>query len=165
MNTLIMGGTSGLGLEIAKRESEHSQVMVAGRHDPALDSDGSALGYASEFRAIDLARDPLNQNVEGFVATLPYVDNLVYAPGFYQEGHIDDLGDDEVDRMLNVCQRGLIFTVKKLLERQVRYRSWLPLLRLLRLCHASLSRFIMQQKLVQRILVMVSHLIRGLGER
>ncbi|MBP7807410.1 SDR family NAD(P)-dependent oxidoreductase [Candidatus Saccharibacteria bacterium] len=118
MNTLIMGGTSGLGLELARLESENNQVIVAGRHDPALDGDGTAVDFTNGFRAIDLANEPLAQKVKELVATLPEVEHLVYAAGFYQEGHIDDIGIDDIEDMLNVGLRGLIYTVKKVIERQ-----------------------------------------------
>jgi len=118
MNTLIMGGTSGLGLEIARLEHKQREVIVAGRHDPALTGNGEAYDFTDKYVPIDLSCEPLGQRIEELVDFLPSIYSLVYAPGFYQEGHIDEIGDDEVDRMLNVCQRGLIFTVKKLLEKQ-----------------------------------------------
>lgn len=110
MNTLVIGGTSGLGLEIAKIESEQSNVIVAGRHDPGVDF--------AEFRDFDLATESLSRHMGEFVTKLPEINSLIYAAGFYQEGHIDELTDDEVDDMLNVCCRGLIFATKKLLEKQ-----------------------------------------------
>ncbi len=111
MSGLIIGGTSGLGLELARDMAEHHErVIVTGRHDPGVDF--------AEYRQFDLAGGDLPQRVGRFVLDLPPVGTLVYAAGFYQEGHIADLSDEEVDTMINVGERGLIFFTKKLLEKQ-----------------------------------------------
>ncbi len=111
MSNLIIGGTSGLGLEIAKHMSSVGEdVIVAGRHDPEVSS--------LEYRHLDLAGGDLPQRMGRFVAELPPIKSLVYAAGFFQEGHMTELSDEDVDAMVDVGGRGLIFSVKKLLQEQ-----------------------------------------------
>lgn len=111
MTTLIVGGTSGLGLELARNMSSVDEhAIIAGRHNPEV-------GFA-EYREMDLGASDLPGRIGEFVMSLPMIESLVYASGFYQEGHITDLSDEQVDTMLDVGGRGLIFFVKKLLEKQ-----------------------------------------------
>ncbi len=111
MNTLIVGGTSGLGLELAKSMAqEGEQPIVTGRHDPEAEF--------AEYREFDLAATNLPSRIGAFVTDLPPIRSLVYAAGFYQEGRITELSDEHVDAMLDVGGRGLIFFAKKLLEKQ-----------------------------------------------
>lgn len=111
MNTLIIGGTSGLGLEIAKAESTlESQTIVTGRHDPDVSF--------AKYREFDLTGANLAQRIGGLVMDLPPINSLIYAAGFYQEGHITNLSDEQIDDMIDVGGRGLIFFTKKLLEKQ-----------------------------------------------
>lgn len=109
MSELIIGGTSGLGLELAQ-VSTVENVIVTGRSNPEVEF--------VEFREFDLSTGDLPARIGEFVANLPEIDSLVYAAGFYQEGHVDELSDEEADKMLDVCARGLLFFTKKLLEKQ-----------------------------------------------
>jgi len=111
MNNLIVGGTSGLGLELARNMAAADEpVIISGRHDPLV-------GFA-EYRHLDLGTGNLPDRIGEFVANLPPIKSLIYAAGFYQDGHITDLSDEDVDTMIDVGGRGLIFSVKKLLEKQ-----------------------------------------------
>jgi short-subunit dehydrogenase len=112
-NTLIVGGTSGLGRELAylMAASDHYEYpIVTGRHDPEV-------GFA-EYREFDLNKGNLPARIGQFVMDLPPIKSLVYAAGFPQMGHITELSDEEVDAMFDVGGRGLVFFVKKLLEKQ-----------------------------------------------
>lgn len=111
MNTLIIGGTSGLGLEIARSEvASGNNAIITGRHNPNV--------RFAEYKEFELSMDDLPNRIGQFVMGLPPIQSLIYAAGFYQEGHITDLSDEGVDDMINVGARGLIFFVKKLLEKQ-----------------------------------------------
>ncbi len=111
MNSLIVGGTSGLGLELARSlAAVDEQAIITGRHDPEV-------GFA-QYREFDMAAGDLPARIGRFVVDLPPIKSLFYAAGFYQEGHVTDLSDEDVDAMINVGGRGLIFFVKKLLEKQ-----------------------------------------------
>jgi short-subunit dehydrogenase len=111
MNTLIIGGTSGLGLELAHESSlRGDKVIITGRHDPEV----SFAAY-DEF---DLSQPALPERIANYVTDLPYIDSLIYAPGFYQEGHIDELSDDDIEDMLNVGARGLLYFTKNIIRKQ-----------------------------------------------
>ena len=110
-NTLIIGGTSGLGLELARNEARQgNSVAITGRHNPGIDF--------AIYREFDLAKNNLPARIGEFVTGLPAINSLIYAAGYYQEGHITDLSDEDVDAMINVGGRGLVFFVKKLLDKQ-----------------------------------------------
>lgn len=110
-HNLIVGGTSGLGLEIARNMAANDeQAIITGRHNPNV-------GFA-EYHEFDLTGDNLPARIGQFVLDLPPIKSMVYAAGFYQEGHITELSDDDVDNMINVGGRGLVFFTKKLLEKQ-----------------------------------------------
>lgn len=111
MNTLIVGGTSGLGLEIAKDfHEEGDEVYVTGRRE--LDEDGL------HYEQFDLATPNLPQRIGELVMTLPQINTLVYAAGYFQEGRITDLSEQQIEEMINVGGRGLIYFVRALLEKQ-----------------------------------------------
>ena len=111
MNSLIIGGTSGLGLELAREMSvDHDDVFIVGRTNPDVD-------FAT-FKEFDLATGDLPARIGKFVLDLPEISSLMYVAGYFQDGHITDLTDDEVDKMFDVGGRGLLFFVKKLLEKQ-----------------------------------------------
>ena len=110
MNTLIVGGTSGLGLEIAKRESEQRGVIVTGRHDPDVSF--------AEYKEFDLAKENLSARIGELVLSLPEVGSLVYAAGYFQEGRITDLDDAEIETMMSVGGRALLFFARDILKKQ-----------------------------------------------
>lgn len=111
MTTLIVGGSSGLGLALAKEFHDGGdQVIVTGRHQSKVDF--------AEFKQLDLSVDDLPSKIDAFVADLPPVDRLVYAAGFYQEGRVTDLSDEQIQDMLQVAGTGLIYVSRALLLKQ-----------------------------------------------
>lgn len=92
---LVVGGTSGLGLEIGRCLSKEGWlVYFSGRKPRAV---------PGRFMAFDTEGErPLNQRISEVVNTLPGVDLFVYAAGFYQEGSITELSPGKIDAMLNV---------------------------------------------------------------
>ncbi len=112
-SNLVVGGTSGLGFDLAcEMAHQEEPVIVTGR-------DFTGISFL-EFRKFELSGSDLPARIGQFVTGLPPIKSLVYAAGFYQEGHITDLSDDQVEDMIDVGGRGLIFFVKKLLEKQDR---------------------------------------------
>ena len=110
MNTLIIGGTTGLGLQLARiLKAIGENVIVTGRKEITDDL---------EFRKFDLSTAELSGRVSDFVKELPLIDRLVYAAGYFQEGRITDLSDSEIEEMISVGGRGLIYFVKSLLAKQ-----------------------------------------------
>lgn len=90
--------------------SAGDKVMITGRSDPKV--------KFAKFHKLDLAVQNLPKSIELFVNGLPEVNRLVYAAGFYQEGTITDLSDQQIEDMLNVGGNGLIYFAKHLLEKQ-----------------------------------------------
>lgn len=106
---LIIGGSSGLGLEIAKRYvSEGHNVCITGRNNPYLES-----ATFVEFQ-INSDTSSLRRSIDGVIEKFPEVNTLVYAAGFYQEGHIDQLTDEEILLMTNVALVAPMLFVQRL---------------------------------------------------
>lgn len=112
MNILIVGGTSGLGLELARlyARDKHT-VIVSGRRDPH----DSQLTFKQLplTHTTDLVRD-----IETFVSELPKIDIFVYAAGFYQEGTVTELSEEEIKDMLDVGIHAPVWFVRELLQQQ-----------------------------------------------
>lgn len=111
MNVVIVGGSSGLGLELAmKFAAQGDSVVVTGRTDPKAEG--------IEFVSFDLSAPGLPRRIEAFVHDLPEIDLLIYAAGYYQEGRVTDLSEDQIEEMLDVGARGLIYSVRAVLKKQ-----------------------------------------------
>lgn len=111
MKHLIIGGSAGLGLELAKNWAEQGkEVIVTGRKDPEA--------TFAEFREFELSQPDLPKAIGEFVMTLPEVESLTYAAGFFQEGRVTDISEQDIEDMLNVGGRGLIYFVRELLKKQ-----------------------------------------------
>jgi short-subunit dehydrogenase len=112
MNTLIVGGTSGVGLAMAKKLQDRSHtVHITGRHDPTV----KGLHY----HKLDLSRSAgLMKKIITLVNELPEIDLLVYTPGFYQEGTVTDLSEEQIHEMLNVGVVAAIYLTRQILIRQ-----------------------------------------------
>jgi NAD(P)-dependent dehydrogenase (short-subunit alcohol dehydrogenase family) len=96
-NILIVGGSSGVGFELARRYVEEGhRVCVAGRTDPKLP------GAQFCRLAITASTDSLSQGVDSVITAFQDVHTLVYAAGFLQRGFIDELTDEALLTMNNV---------------------------------------------------------------
>jgi short-subunit dehydrogenase len=110
MQTLIVGGSSGLGLALAKEFTDlGDRVIVSGRHAPDVDF--------VEFRELDLSKTPAKL-IKGFVQDLPDIGRLVYSAGFYQDGLVTDLSDQQIEEMVNVAGLGLVYFMRDILQKQ-----------------------------------------------
>jgi len=113
MHTLIIGGSRGIGLELAAIYAGHGDaVTVTGRKQPDKDIDHVT------FKELDLSGPAYIQHIEEFIAELGHVDRLVYTPGYYQEGTITDLSESDIVDMVQVCGTGCIFTARAILNAQ-----------------------------------------------
>jgi short-subunit dehydrogenase len=111
MNVLIVGGTSGLGLELAKiMSSSSNDVYVTGR--TAVDDN------TLHFEKFDLTQSKLPQRINELVSRLPEIHTFIYAAGYFQEGRVTDLEEAEIEEMIDVGGRGLIYFVKSILSKQ-----------------------------------------------
>ncbi len=112
MRSLIIGGTSGLGLEIAKiLKTASDEVIITGRKNPGID------GLQFQKFDLDIGYD-LPKAVEVLVTALPQIDRLVYAAGFYQEGTLDQLDPLAISSMLDVGINAPIWFIRELLKSQ-----------------------------------------------
>lgn len=96
-NILIVGGTSGLGLELAKIYSQLGHIVfVAGRKNP----DVTRVKYINFSITNNL--DETIKQIDNLLLQIEKINTVIYATGFYQEGHIDELDDNQIIEMVNV---------------------------------------------------------------
>ena len=95
MRSLIIGGTSGLGLEVAKLlKSMGDEVIITGRKNPNV--------KGLQFQKFDLSiGSELPSAVDVFVSALPKIDRFIYSAGFYQEGNMTELDQPAIHNMLD----------------------------------------------------------------
>ncbi|HEX5448186.1 MAG TPA: SDR family oxidoreductase [Candidatus Saccharimonadales bacterium] len=111
MSVLIVGGSSGLGLALAKEFADSGEkVIVTGRTKP----DVSFV----EFKKLDLAQDDLPKIIKNFVKELPKINTLLFSAGFYQSGRVTDLTSQQIDQMVQVAGTSLIYFMRELLAKQ-----------------------------------------------
>jgi len=118
MKALVVGGSSGLGLELAYLLAKnHRSVTITGRENPKV----------FQFRFLDLTwRDILldrewRQHFQGELDVITdgqKFDTVVYNPGFYQEGRISELTDDAIFTMINVGLMGAALLMQRILNNQ-----------------------------------------------
>lgn len=112
---LIVGGTSGLGLELATllRTKNNLEVYVTGRKEP----EDRQLRFV--FFDIDPYTDQLPYIIDKIISDLPQqIDLLVYAAGFYQEGNMKQLTDADIRKMINVGLVTPTLILNRVLNRQ-----------------------------------------------
>ena len=96
-NILIIGGTSGVGKELAKHYvSKGHNVCVTGRKDPGLE------GAIYAKLAITDDSDALASSIDRMLREFENIHTLIYAAGFLQWGPIDQLSDHDLRTMTNV---------------------------------------------------------------
>lgn len=96
-NILIVGGSSGLGFDLAKHYiGEGHNVCITGRHDPEL-----AGATYCELNIDDNSRN-LTNGIDQVLAKFPVTNTLIYSAGFCQRAHIDELSDADIIQMVNV---------------------------------------------------------------
>jgi short-subunit dehydrogenase involved in D-alanine esterification of teichoic acids len=106
---LIVGGSSGLGLDLAKLYiQEGHTVCITGRHDPMLEG-----AMYCELNIDDNSRHLAN-GVDQVIANFPAVNTLIYSAGFCQRAHIDELSDADIVTMTNVGLLAPMFLVQRL---------------------------------------------------
>jgi NAD(P)-dependent dehydrogenase (short-subunit alcohol dehydrogenase family) len=110
MNSLVIGGSSGLGLELARLLATHGQVIVTGRKDPKIDF--------AKFYSLELNGSGVADRIARFIDKLPEVDILVYSAGFYLGESLAELKNEQIEKMLDVGARGLIYAARDLLKKQ-----------------------------------------------
>lgn len=107
---LIVGGSSGLGLELARLLTTDYEVIVTGRRDPAVTS--------LQFRQLELGDVSLSTKLDALITELPEIGLVVYAAGFFQEGTISDLGDADIEKMDRVGLLAPAMLLQRILSKQ-----------------------------------------------
>ncbi len=109
-NALIVGGTSGLGLEIAKLLSTDYKVYVTGRKGILQDN--------INFKFLDLIDCDLPRQLDNLLVDIPEINLLIYAAGYFQDGKIDDLTDQSIIEMNYVGLIGAELLMGKVMKKQ-----------------------------------------------
>lgn len=109
-NALIIGGSSGLGLELAKQLSNDYAVSVTGRTDPKESS--------LTFYELHLDDENMVAHLQKIIESIGEIDLLIHAAGFFQDGRVTDLSDDDIEAMIDVGGRSLIYAVREILTKQ-----------------------------------------------
>jgi uncharacterized oxidoreductase len=105
---LIIGGTSGLGLEIAKQLSDY-RVFITGRKKPE---------NKIKFIKLDLSKGNLSKKIDAVLSKIKQIDLFVYAAGFLREANISELTEAEIIAMNNVGLIAPELFIKKILNKQ-----------------------------------------------
>lgn len=108
---LVVGGTSGLGLSLASLlATQLCDVHVTGRTNP----EKSDL----RFHELELDTERLTQNLDKLVASLPDIDLIIYAAGFYEEAKIAESPDEFIVKMERVGLLAPMLLVAKITRNQ-----------------------------------------------
>lgn len=110
-NALVVGGTSGLGLELALLLARTHEIVVTGRRGPKHDT--------LRFHALDLGQEnPLREDLDKLVAKLSPIELLIYAAGFSEDGTLDELSDEDITDMGSVGLLAPAMLLGRLLKKQ-----------------------------------------------
>lgn len=113
MNTLIIGGSRGIGWELAKQYASFGHtVTVTGRQRPDRPVNNVA------FTALDLSAPDYIERITSLVNRSEKIDCLIYSAGYYQEGTVTDLTPDQILDMIQVCGTACIVAVRAILNKQ-----------------------------------------------
>lgn len=111
MATLIIGGTSGLGLKLAQAAAKAGEeVIVTGRRE--------LKDTHIVYQKFDLTEPDLPARMKALIQSLPTITTLIYAAGYFQDGRVTDLSTDQIEEMIDVGGRGLIYAMKEILTKQ-----------------------------------------------
>jgi short-subunit dehydrogenase len=105
---LIIGGSSGLGLELAKQLKDY-KIYLTGRIDPKT---------KLKFIKLDLSRGNISKKIDDLLSKIKQIDLIIYSAGFLREASIDDLTAGEIIAMNNVTLMAPELIINKILKRQ-----------------------------------------------
>jgi NAD(P)-dependent dehydrogenase (short-subunit alcohol dehydrogenase family) len=116
-NTVITGGTTGLGFEMAKRYIEEgARVLITGRKKEKVDSAVSQLGKNAQGIAADASKvaelDKLGKKAGELFG---HVDILIANAGGGIFALIPEVDETGYDQQFDVNVKGVFFTVQKIL--------------------------------------------------
>lgn len=107
---LIIGGTSGLGLELAELLAPDYDVYVSGRRELTVPD--------IQFFELELNTDSLAEKLDEVVENLPPINLFIYAAGFYQEAPLRDLSDSDLEKMYRIGLQAPTMLLARILRKQ-----------------------------------------------
>lgn len=120
-NVLIIGGTSGLGLELGLLLKSKYKVFVTGRKGRPTDPEISFLRLN-----IDSSQG-LSAKIKKLLSRVKRVDLLIYAAGFYQSGTISELPEKEISNMIAVGLYTPAVILQKILLKQKKLAGFIAI--------------------------------------
>jgi NAD(P)-dependent dehydrogenase (short-subunit alcohol dehydrogenase family) len=119
---LVIGGSAGIGLGIAKRFAEEgARVFITGRRESELDKAVTAIGGGSTAIQGDTTKlDDLDQIYATINAKAGHIDVLAVNAGIYELGTLGEITEEHFDKTFNANVRGLLFTVQRRCRRSPR---------------------------------------------
>jgi NAD(P)-dependent dehydrogenase (short-subunit alcohol dehydrogenase family) len=114
---VVTGGTSGIGLAIAKRfVAEGAHVFITGRRQPELDAAIAAIGSSVTGVRADSSRlSDLDALYEQVATQAGHVDIVVANAGGGQGASLEQLTEGQFDSTFGTNVKGVVFTVQKAL--------------------------------------------------
>lgn len=115
MNILIVGGTSGLGLEMGKLllSSSESKIYVTGRSSGKTPPELNFIEFTITESVTELA-----ETLDKTIASLPAIHLLIYSAGFIEKGHIAELSDNHISQMINVGFSAPALILQRIIKKQ-----------------------------------------------
>jgi len=120
INALIIGGSSGLGLELGLFLAEYCNVFVTGRKDPQKKQ--------LHFIPLEIKKSHLlSSDLDRVLTRVGAVELLIYAAGFHQDGAISDLEDSDIIAMINVKLTAPAMLLQKILRKQKKLSGFIAI--------------------------------------
>lgn len=108
-NILIIGGTSGIGLELAKIYSSLGHAVFATGRKNLNVADVKYINFP-----ISSNQDETIRQADKLLSQIEKINMVIYSAGFYQEGRINELSDSQITEMINVGLLAPALVIKRL---------------------------------------------------
>jgi len=114
---VVIGGSAGIGLGIAKRfANEGARVFITGRRKGQLDEAVASIGGdAAAIRGDAANLADLDRIFAQIQSQAGRIDALAVSAGVYEFGTFGEITEEHFDKAFNTNVRGLLFTVQKAL--------------------------------------------------
>ena len=128
MNVIIVGGTFGIGFELARKYLGKSKnLIILGRSEekfPQIQSELSSTDTKVFTKKIDVTNLELSQKViQEIIDDLGQIDLVIYSSGFYKPNNTFDLDIELYRKTLEVNFMGLIHVMSKVLPQMQKQQN------------------------------------------